>query len=205
LNAAKTTEPYGFIVKPFRERDLLVTLEIAQYRHEHSRESKYTRETELMHQLERVNSLFDWKEKLLQIGKIVQQEIPFDYLSVGFGDPHRVESTVTSFLRIGFDEYQIIGIHELSMITGIKTNELIRTVSSDEIEIPGFFNNGEFEKITQKPSLRALVSQKFDMESMLSYPLRLNKGEIVNFSFYSRSPIHTTENMLGCLIVCDRP
>jgi DNA-binding NtrC family response regulator len=34
LEAAKKTDPYGFIVKPFRERDLLVTLEIARFRHE---------------------------------------------------------------------------------------------------------------------------------------------------------------------------
>src|SRR5437868_281159 len=40
LEAAKATEPYGFLVKPFREKDLLVTLDIAFYRHEHSLESK---------------------------------------------------------------------------------------------------------------------------------------------------------------------
>src|SRR4051812_18048742 len=70
LSAAKTTEPYGFIVKPFREKDLLVTLEIAQYRHENSRESKYRREMELLHQLEKtITDNVDWKQKLLQIGK----------------------------------------------------------------------------------------------------------------------------------------
>lgn len=36
LEAAKTTNPYGFIVKPFREKDLLVTISIARYRHESS-------------------------------------------------------------------------------------------------------------------------------------------------------------------------
>ena len=36
LNAAKATQPYGFLVKPFREKDLLIMLEIAQYRHEHN-------------------------------------------------------------------------------------------------------------------------------------------------------------------------
>jgi DNA-binding NtrC family response regulator len=36
LQAAKTTNPYGFIVKPFREKDLLVTLDIARYRYEHN-------------------------------------------------------------------------------------------------------------------------------------------------------------------------
>jgi len=34
LAAAKITEPYGFLVKPFREKDILVTLDIANYLHE---------------------------------------------------------------------------------------------------------------------------------------------------------------------------
>ncbi len=37
LEVAKTTEPYGFIVKPFREKDLLVTIDIARYRYENKR------------------------------------------------------------------------------------------------------------------------------------------------------------------------
>lgn len=36
LEAAKATRPYGFLVKPFREKDVLVMLEIARYQHEHS-------------------------------------------------------------------------------------------------------------------------------------------------------------------------
>jgi len=34
LAMAKATEPYGFLVKPFREKDILVTVEIALYLHE---------------------------------------------------------------------------------------------------------------------------------------------------------------------------
>lgn len=33
LEAARATQPYGFLVKPFRERDLFVMLDIARYRH----------------------------------------------------------------------------------------------------------------------------------------------------------------------------
>src|SRR5688500_4756291 len=40
LEEAKTTEPYGFLVKPFRDQDLLVALDIAWYRHTNSLESK---------------------------------------------------------------------------------------------------------------------------------------------------------------------
>lgn len=34
LEMAKATEPYGFLVKPFREKDLVISLEIALYLHE---------------------------------------------------------------------------------------------------------------------------------------------------------------------------
>jgi two-component system, NtrC family, response regulator HydG len=34
LNEAKITRPYGFVVKPFREKDILVTLDIAWYLHD---------------------------------------------------------------------------------------------------------------------------------------------------------------------------
>jgi DNA-binding NtrC family response regulator len=37
LEAAKITKPYGFLVKPFREKDILVTLDIAWYLHEEGR------------------------------------------------------------------------------------------------------------------------------------------------------------------------
>jgi two-component system, NtrC family, response regulator HydG len=39
LQAAKATRPYGFLLKPFRKKDVLVALEIGQYLHEHGLES----------------------------------------------------------------------------------------------------------------------------------------------------------------------
>ncbi|MFT3822697.1 MAG: sigma-54 dependent transcriptional regulator [Chitinophagaceae bacterium] len=44
LEAAKTTHPYGFLVKPFREKDVLVTLEIARYLYQHSLDSLVRKE-----------------------------------------------------------------------------------------------------------------------------------------------------------------
>ncbi|MBV8388836.1 MAG: sigma-54-dependent Fis family transcriptional regulator [Mucilaginibacter sp.] len=38
LDAAKATRPYGFLVKPFRERDVLVMLDIAWYLHRQNQE-----------------------------------------------------------------------------------------------------------------------------------------------------------------------
>src|SRR6186713_2387159 len=44
LEMAKVTEPYGFLVKPFRDKDILVTLDIANYLHE-QRQTIRDRET----------------------------------------------------------------------------------------------------------------------------------------------------------------
>lgn len=38
LDAAKATQPYGFLVKPFREKDVLVMLEVALYRHQEEKQ-----------------------------------------------------------------------------------------------------------------------------------------------------------------------
>lgn len=38
LEMAKVTQPSGFVVKPFREKDLLVTLDIARYRHDYKKQ-----------------------------------------------------------------------------------------------------------------------------------------------------------------------
>lgn len=44
LDEAKVTRPYGFLIKPFREKDILVTLDIAWYLHEQYLASQQVRE-----------------------------------------------------------------------------------------------------------------------------------------------------------------
>ena len=63
LNLAKTTQPYGFLVKPFREKELLITLEIARYRHEHSVESNLKRENILNDKLSAIKASSEGWEK----------------------------------------------------------------------------------------------------------------------------------------------
>ncbi|MBC7947419.1 MAG: sigma 54-interacting transcriptional regulator [Chitinophagaceae bacterium] len=190
LSVAKTTEPYGFIVKPFREKDLLVTLEIAQYRHEHSRESKYRREAELIEQLEKTITRYtDWRQNLLHIGKLIQPDIPFDFLAAGFDDPGKILNHGVCFLRIGFNEYQTIGVKELSMIAGVTTDELKAIYAASEKETSAaFFNTDLFEKIILKSPLSNLFRDTFGVMSVLTFPIQLAGGETFSFCFYSRRP-----------------
>ncbi|HMK18329.1 MAG TPA: sigma-54 dependent transcriptional regulator, partial [Chitinophagaceae bacterium] len=102
-----------------------------------------------------------------------------------------------SFLRIGFEEYQMIGLKELTMITGVSRDDLIKIVTiSGKEKSPAFFNNEEFERITQKSALKQLASETFLMRSLLSYPLMLENGERLSLCFYSRRPdTYNTEHI----------
>jgi DNA-binding NtrC family response regulator len=198
LSAAKTTEPYGFIVKPFREKDLLVTLEIAEYRHEHGHESSHRREAELIRQLEKATLPGkDWKMKLLQTAKILQQEIPFDLLSVTVEEDGALTDDPISFLRISFDEYQMLGANELSTITGIALSTVKKILSvNDRQNFAGFFNEEEFEKSAQVSSLVKIFRESFHVKSLLSFPLPSKTGKIFNFRFYNRkAEIYNTEHI----------
>jgi DNA-binding NtrC family response regulator len=124
LEAAKTTQPYGFLVKPFRENDLLVTLEIARYRHQHSTQHKDRQTTELLSRLKTIdNPQLSFEQRILNIGMAIQAYIPFDYLTIGFDEP------IISFLRIGFNEYQTI-------ITQPSLKEQMRSSLPLPLELP---------------------------------------------------------------------
>lgn len=49
LSKAKVTEPYGYIIKPFKEVDLHTTIEMALYKH--GRESEVRKERDMLYQI----------------------------------------------------------------------------------------------------------------------------------------------------------
>ncbi|MBN9384055.1 MAG: sigma 54-interacting transcriptional regulator [Chitinophagaceae bacterium] len=169
LEAAKTTQPYGFLVKPFREKDLLVTLEIARYRHEHSTQHKDRQTSELLSRLKSMdNRWLGFEQQMLNIAVILQAYIPFDYMTVGFNEMGDPGSCALSFLRIGFNEYQTIGVKELQTITGRSLKEL--------------------QAICKQPSLNNIFADTFQVRSYLSLPLELPDKKMFSFCLYSRRP-----------------
>jgi DNA-binding NtrC family response regulator len=189
LNAAKATQPYGFLVKPFRERDLLITLEIARYRHEHSMESGLMRQAILIDKLWAIiNDRTHWENKLLNFGTTLQPYILFDYLTVGFNTLADLSSLGLSLLRIGYDEYQKIGAPELMNITGLPLKELIALANKTSYDLSlALYNEKQFEQLCGKASLHRLFSNMFQMKSCLSLPLHFSTGDIFLFCFYSRN------------------
>lgn len=198
LEEAKATQPYGFLVKPFREKDVLVTLDIARYRHENSLESRLRQEVLLKNMLENIiGEYIGWEQKLLKIARAIQPYVPFDYIGAVMKNTDVYPYNGLGFLRIGFDEYQMIGVKEFLTITGLKLPELTKLqAASPEDKVPAWYNENDFTTLCQQHPLRKLIAHTFQLASNLVIPLKVSNGEAFTFYFYSRrQDAYTAEHL----------
>ncbi|MBO9562083.1 MAG: sigma 54-interacting transcriptional regulator [Niastella sp.] len=186
LEEAKTTEPYGFLVKPVREKDLLVALEIAWYLHQHSLESKLRREEQLQKNISEIsNEALSARDSLLKMAGVMQPYIPFDFVACGIRPLDAKQFMDTGYLRTGFDEYQFIGEKELMTIAGLTKNALAHIIENSHSD-----NNAAIYNHADKTTTNNLLQQKLmdclRLGSYLVFPAPLGYGLAVHYFFYSR-------------------
>jgi transcriptional regulator with GAF, ATPase, and Fis domain len=192
LEEVKTTQPYGFIVKPFREKDVQVALEIAHYRHAHRLEVRLRQEQAL--QIALTNALSEdgeWEERLLKVSRLFQHHVPFDYLVIGLVDDTSVSAFRSlSFYRTGHDEYQLIGIEKFLQMAGITLEKFgqIRQQVQGYYERDELYVGADFEVVCRKNPLKALLANTFRLQSNLLMPLKTARNGTCLISFYSRHP-----------------
>lgn len=189
LEAARATQPYGFLVKPFREKDVLVALDIAHFRHAHSVEAKLRKEQSL--QLALTNIMTDnisWEERLLKVSATLQQAIPFDFIILGLKKLEEDPPRACTFFRIGFNEYQTIRFPDFFSITGITRQQFNEVPATFDDERPQIFNDREFEAACLQSPIKRLIAKKFQVRSNLVMPLNMTRDGGFVFSFYNRRP-----------------
>ncbi|MFT3796161.1 sigma 54-interacting transcriptional regulator [Flavobacterium sp.] len=185
LEEAKMTRPYGFIVKPFKERDILITLEIACYRHRHGIESQLQEESILRKNIEAISyAPLKWEPALLQLAKVLQTYIPFDYVYAGFVTD---EYNPIGLIRKGFDSYDLIDIDKLSKITQKSKQEIFDLkLDSPKHELPKIYEGEAFKEIFNSSPIKRLIAHTFGARSFIALPVRIEEGSIFNFFFFSR-------------------
>lgn len=205
LNAAKETHPLGFLVKPFREKDLLVTLEIAKYHQEHGLGSSLRKETFFQKQLKELEfHSRNWNESMFKIIQSLQSLLPYDFaIAVPKNNNNKVQDVI-GFLRIGFNEYQTIGFDEFQMITKLKTHELQshfeHVVADKNVMV---YNGKDFQSICKTSGMKDTIAKYFDMASNLTLPVPLagSKQTTFFFTFFSRKPLGFNEEHIS---LCER-
>jgi transcriptional regulator with GAF, ATPase, and Fis domain len=186
LRLARATQPSAFLVKPFREKDVLITLQMTLYKHAHSVEACLRREQALQISIsDSLSQQVEWETKLLEVARQFQSFIPFDFLLMGISNG--TQPKIYGFFRIGFDEYQVLGTSEFIQMTGCglaKFNSMV--VEAFTLE-PGIVNESDFGVRTRKSGFTSLVAKTFKVESNLLQSIATTRGGTFLLSFFSKT------------------
>jgi DNA-binding NtrC family response regulator len=205
LSKAKLTHPQGFLVKPFREKDLLIAIEIAEYHQEHGIESSIRKELLFKKQLKSIATKNGtWDDRVLNIITSLQSLISFDLVMAVFYMDNKLTSRVLGYARTGLHEYQRIGIEELQNITALKESEINELRNKSKVETEAtFYNDQDFIKICDKTPIKKMFATSMNMKSnlMLPVPLSLTENGGLFLSFFSRQADNYNKNHLT---LCER-
>jgi transcriptional regulator with GAF, ATPase, and Fis domain len=190
LEQAKATQPYGFIVKPFREKDLLITLQMILYRHAHRIELRLRQEQTLQIALtDTLSRDGDWEDRLLEVTRLLQPHIPSDFLIMGLENDKDLDAFRScSFYRTGPDEYQTIKVENFLQMTGLTLDKYQQIRNGLDYGREAFYNGADFQAACRRNPLKALIAGTFRLQSNLIMPLRTAQNGTFFLSFYSRRP-----------------
>ncbi|WDF79031.1 sigma 54-interacting response regulator [Mucilaginibacter sp. KACC 22773] len=196
LEAAKATKPYGFLVKPFREKDVLVTFDIAKYRYEHDIESKILSEIKLQDEVVKILADTGTKEdKGVKIVSAILSQIPFDFFYVSWTDPKTKVQGGQGFVKNLDKEIKPIGNASLLEKAGKDKSELepIKKFSTPSSKTKIFVEH-DFAGLCRTHSFDQFLGRTFDLKSALIKTFPGNGSSEINFSFYSHSKTGFNQN-----------
>jgi hydrogenase-4 transcriptional activator len=205
LEQARTTQPYGFLVKPFREKELLVMIDVILYRLENSNLTRQHKEQALETSLSALlDTADDWKEKAEAMVRSLQTFIPFDCLSIRPEDRPAFLEDGVMFIRKGYDKYKLLekqGFLELLQLSA--KNVLDGT--NDKVVEPGIYCGKKFEEMDRRHPIRKMLTGMLELESAIYFPVFTVKGRVIHFMFYSRKPDGYTREHQQLLDLVTRP
>ena len=197
LEQAKATEPYGFLVKPFREKDLLVALDIALYRHRHSSELKQLENKITLERLGKLDPLADQETAFNELADIMQSQVPYDLLALLTFSNGAWRIGTRVLLRVHYKEYQQIDLQGLSVMSAVPLSTLqgLR-LHHVPVNVPSVYTKSEFQGVCSGSPLVNFIASSFKLRSLLLQPLVLPDGAIMALAFFSLTPdVYTADHL----------
>lgn len=184
LEEAKKTNPYGFLVKPFREKDLRIALEIAAYRIEHSVDINKRLEKLLIDKLDDIPVCDNSEELLEEIAKVLQPIIPYDLLFFNFTKV--LGNLKLGVQRVGVHDYRKLGINEMANILGLSGDQVKKIIKPRNQPDQGIYEGKELDGLQSNAAFAAIVSQVFQTKSLMSLTINLGDDKKLNISFFAK-------------------
>lgn len=201
LEAAKLTQPYGFVVKPFREKDLLIMLEIAMEKHRENLLFDQHRQQMLEKQISNVINLdVNADDKLALLPGVFQALVPFDYLKLDISKAYERDIDEFSFLREGYEQYRNFRNAEFAESLNLQKKELL----AYKPKMPGYkkgalFIGMDFRQEMFDDPWERISCTHMGLNSKLSFPITLQNGLQAALIFYNKKPEGFTVSHLTLL------
>ena len=183
---AKATNPYGFIVKPYQEREILLAIEIAAYRHKNvldllSRQQQWIKNTLSKIVLEEG----DKNERLNSLLSAFEPIIPFDLVIIDLESLNDDLKSLMIFQRDSDGDYNLITDWEILEELGLTFRDVntYRRENTDP-EITVVLDLASADTDFRKKMYLQLI-RAFGVQSALHAPLFLSGKQLAGISFYS--------------------
>lgn len=157
LSKAKITEPYGYIIKPFKEKELQTTIEMALYKHE--KDEVIKKERDLYHSIienkESKDSIFvraDYRLNKINFDDIFYVEALKDYVVINTSDnSYTTHTTMKEMVRI-LPQKDFVRIHRsfivnLNKIFSIKYPDLVIEGKMKVLPIGGLYRKELYSRL----------------------------------------------------------
>lgn len=186
LEVAKATQPYGFLVKPFREKDLLIMLDIARSKHESSLQFAAQREAMLQQQVRTLTEeQVSAENKLNKIPATFQSLIPFDYFAFHYRSANDEKTESGAFFRVGFNEYQVLPALEASQLIQVFFYQVSQSQLRKSTDA-SIINGIAFNTLQEKGSFGNGPLTAYNVNATLQFINKTNEG-ILQLAFFNKN------------------
>jgi transcriptional regulator with GAF, ATPase, and Fis domain/AmiR/NasT family two-component response regulator len=183
---AIATKPYGFLVKPFREKELLLALNIAVYRYQKNLELITRQQKWLNGLLASVIEMPGSKsEKILSLIRALTSFLPFDFIIIDTKMSEKDESVVYRYQRTGFDAYVKLSDKAIQMdceLNGADLNAARKKFRGNGN--PHFLNGQDYMDTCALSPVLDKIRQAKNFTAVLWLPLSHNWDVDMAITFY---------------------
>lgn len=158
LSRAKVTEPYGYIIKPFKEIDLHTSIEMALYKH--SKEQEIIKERDFLYSLVENKEGDDgviFVKSNSRLVKVKSNDILFvealkDYVVINLGDAKYTIHSTMKDIEKKLSGNEFVRVHRsyivrMDKITAIEQTNIVMDGGKKLIPIGGSYKDDLFNKI----------------------------------------------------------
>jgi len=189
MEAAKSTSPFGFIVKPYRDREVLLSIDIARYRKENGNSMRVSSELFLHDFILNISmKSLSWQKKILSLAGAFQPYIPFDFIAVSGIDKFGGQYSEFGITRLGFDEYEMLNVVDFLALKGMTRQKYDQLNAPNVLmRVDALYVGKDFERIRTLAPMKELISRTFSLSSNMVKTFHLENGDLITFSFYSKT------------------